>query len=242
MAAEVRNLIYAYALTFDKPVTIRSKGSKFYTCHFGKTDEEWKRVNNIAFVCRQLHYETKGLIYRFNAIEFNHKVGRSTAIQTCSRFLRSAPKDLKRSLRQITVIEKKSRDADTEFSWIGTVLTGLRNEDVYDFCRTHRRAHVIVRVDREFALKGFHGQFYLLELLALRMTLRDQQLVDVPEGLTRENQLLQMYKKIIEDCIWQIADRSMVLDNYRATHTASWIEGMDGDMWDLAKGIFEEGC
>ncbi|OSS49087.1 hypothetical protein B5807_05319 [Epicoccum nigrum] len=125
LPGELRNMIYSYALSYNSPLTIRAQGSKFHTYHHNRTTNTRKRVvENLPLVCKQLRYETQGLVYSCNDIAFDSPL---KAMRTCSMFLRRAPESVQNRLRRVIVVEKRAEDFRRMYKRIGAVLTGANS-------------------------------------------------------------------------------------------------------------------
>lgn len=253
LPGEIRNLIYSYALSYDSPLTILTQGPNFHTYHHDPTTNTHKRVvENLPLVCKQLHRETLGLVYRYNDIAFTSPF---RAMRTCSWFLWRAPKNVQDRLRKVIVVEKRPQDARRMYESIGALLTGRTHRGVYDFCKTHPRVSVVVRMDGDAApgwvasamvgsvdVSTLMGMFDLVRVVGLGLALRDEHAVTEMAQELANGDFVQLFREYVESMLWSDADRSKVLQNYRATPMASFVGEMDDELWVLAKMMFERGC
>jgi hypothetical protein len=265
LPGELRNLIYSYALSYDTPLTIRPdspvairpEGPNFHTyLHDPVTNTQKRVVENLPLVCKQLHHETLGLIYRYNDIAFTS----AKAMRMCSRFLRGAPENVQKRLRKVIVFEKRPKDPTRMYKRVGALLTGQIHRGVYDFCNEHPRVGVVVRMGGEgdpgWVVSAMVGSvddvpaltegILPLRVVSLWLALRNGYTGDCefPEKAQKvaEGDFMQAFREFVEELLWQDADRSKVLGNYRATPIASFEGEMGDEMFVLAKEMFERGC
>lgn len=250
LPGELRNKIYSYALCYDSPLIIRTQGPQFHTYYYDRSTNTRKRViENLPLVCKQVHYETLGLIYRYNDIAFEAP---SEAMRTCSRFLRRAPENVLKRLRKIIVVEKRRQNATRVCERIGALLTGQKHRGVYKFCQTHPRASVVVRMDGDsfpiwiasaMLASIDAGTLELVGLVGFGLALRDEYTVLGTAQEPNKRDSVRCFQRYVEGMLWHNADRSRVLQNYRATPiAASFVDEMDDELWILAKSMFERGC
>lgn len=138
---------------------------------------------------------------------------------------------------------------------IGALLTGRIHRGVYDFCKTHPRVSVVVRMDGEVVpgwiasamvesvgVPTLTGMFDLVRVVSLGLALRDEHAVTEMAQDLANGDFVWLFREYVEGMLWSDADRSKVLQNYRATPMASFVGDMDDELWVLAKRMFERGC
>jgi hypothetical protein len=126
---------------------------------------------------------------------------------------------------------------------------------VYDFCKTHPRASIVVRMECSFIpdltstarvesvdVTTLTGTLDLVGIVSLGLALRDEYAVPEMTERLAEGGFVRRFQEYVKSMLWCDADRSKVLRNYRATPIASFVGEMDDELWVLAKRMFERGC
>ena len=173
LPAELRLMIYSYALTNSVPVlaTVVSintdDGSiqipkiyaqeEHHTRYTLETPQTPKaEFNQLRYVCRLLCQDTRGLSLRYNDLVFMKEPGTRTPAQAiCARFLEAIPASAQARIRQITVIADTVTPRPLEHAsitrdcWydIGQLLTGGEYPIIHSFCRANPTAKVVLRYD-----------------------------------------------------------------------------------------------
>ncbi|RMZ73701.1 hypothetical protein GMOD_00009451 [Pyrenophora seminiperda CCB06] len=162
LPSEIRNTIYAYALshtnpvlaTFDYVFPTRFEQTPIPKLYFQDQDilAYYPRprdgpgrileaeANQLRYVCRQLHVETNGLSLRYNDIVVWH-VGRvGGGLAACSIFLSSIAPRHHKHLRTVSVMANWLEDGLFSEREIGKLVTGKLHPYLYEFCRNNTAA------------------------------------------------------------------------------------------------------
>jgi hypothetical protein len=88
LSAELRNEIYAFALTEERPIIFRrgaDRVGRLYICneHGARQSNERDEANQLRFASRQLYIETRGLSIRYNSISFKSVRNTGIFLKSC---------------------------------------------------------------------------------------------------------------------------------------------------------------
>jgi hypothetical protein len=161
LPAELRNEIYEYALTADDGLVCRSQDNKHFTYHAlrdgGVEDTEF---NQIHYVCRQLHTETKGLVLYLNnnviifkcdvamtSVEDDFILLDTTNGLTCAEhFLQQCAPTLHPHLERLTVCASDTLFYPNSGRYVKDITEVIAdNAILLQFCRANPQVTILVR-------------------------------------------------------------------------------------------------
>lgn len=148
LPAEIRNIIYEYALTEDGGVVGDIRHLPGTWLRFRAADNEDKDLacesNQLRYVCRQLHKETTALGLGFNDITLSDKHERNSRAMydKLDMLLTQAPPDILSSIRHINI-----SDGETDMLTDQVYIDDLLSLVLVDFCRRYPQATVTVELD-----------------------------------------------------------------------------------------------
>ncbi|KAF2877760.1 hypothetical protein BDV95DRAFT_588794 [Massariosphaeria phaeospora] len=217
LPAELRNMIYEYALTEQVPLFATPHNAnrvpKLYVAGglFPQPPdipfEDWARgfeVNQLRYVCRQMHDETRGLALALNNLTFHgRKSGGRTGSRQFEDFLECISSISKNYIHNVTILDERTR-----------------HPMIYDFCRQHPASRVIIRYATAVpATTGFFSRdptSWLALHCALRQMFRgDPGVTLVPHH--RESQRFDRCCSKLRLNSANTGNRGPFLDNFRLT-------------------------
>ena len=161
LPGELRNVIFEYALSeasglllveIDDPPSPK----RFMGCRHNDKNEE---ANQLKYVCRQLHAETRGLGLKLNELS----VKSEDHILAFQRFLETCSSKQRQQIRQVSLV------VNFEFGGLNCTIRELLQSSLVQFCIMHPRCNVTIRLSnfnsaldfRRWILVGSSAQYFL---------------------------------------------------------------------------------
>ncbi|KAH4068847.1 hypothetical protein HBH98_077440 [Parastagonospora nodorum] len=205
LPAEIRNLIYEFALTRDEVRVHWVTGTTRLRLkpELRVSSNPKASINQLKFVSRQLYQETAGTELKYNRVVFDDS-SPSASTKRFFRFVTSCSAPKLQWLRQVVIEEKSNKEDESTMDWVRDNVHSILT--LLDFCSKNPQITVLYRIPR-FQIfcsipehnECYHGLQFLHTGIFLALAFHGKDYLSLVPGYKSSN--AQVYDQLLSQTL-----------------------------------------